>query len=87
MNTTTPQVFTVKEAFQALKVSRPVGYRLLNTGTLESYTLGRRRYVTAAMLDRCVDRLSRAAGPRPCSRVAGAGAPGEACSRAGGEGA
>lgn len=57
----TQPTYTVQEAFEALKVSRPTGYELINAGTLESYRVGRRRFISAEQLDRCIKRLSREA--------------------------
>lgn len=41
-----PPVMTLKEASTSLRVPLPTLHDLLNSGDLESYRIGRRRYIT-----------------------------------------
>lgn len=51
-------VYNIRDAFKELKVSHVVGYRLIDSGILQSYTVGRRRYATGEQVQRCIDRLA-----------------------------
>ena len=46
--------YPIKEAFDRLGVGDVKGYGLINSGELESFTIGRRRYVTEAALQRFI---------------------------------
>ena len=46
--------YPVREAFDALRVSPPTGYRLIASGELQTYMIGARRYVSGAELARFI---------------------------------
>ena len=45
---------TISDAAKALNVSRPTIYKLIQSGTLETFTIGRRRLVTPDALRSCI---------------------------------
>lgn len=45
-----PHTFSIEDAIAALRTSRRTIYDLINRGELRSYTVGKRRYVTAAAI-------------------------------------
>ena len=62
-------VYTIKDAFRELNVSDPKGYELVNSGELETYTIGVRRFTTGAALSKLIEsRISTGVDPR-VSRV------------------
>lgn len=50
------QLFTVKEVTELLKLSRQSVYNYINSGELESFTLGSSRRITAAALERFINK-------------------------------
>lgn len=54
--------YTVEEAAELLSLSRAQVYRLIETETLPTVTVGRARRITYAQLDAFVLRLEQASG-------------------------
>jgi hypothetical protein len=64
--------YPVREGFTLIGVSPPTGYGLIHDGILETYMVGRRRYVSATGIDACIERLKqnkKKPGPAPKSRA------------------
>lgn len=53
--------YPIREAFKTLQVSPPTGYKLIHSGVLKTYKIGRRRYATAEQIQECIERLSKEA--------------------------
>lgn len=50
----TTKTLAIKDAFKILGVSPPTGYkRLISTGKLKTYKIGRRRYTTDEAVEKC----------------------------------
>jgi len=73
-----PLVYSVEQAADLLGIGRTFMFRLLATGEIESFKIGKRRKIAREALDRYIDRLRReqADGKWP-PRAAGARLPGE----------
>lgn len=56
-------VLTVEEAANRLGVGRTTMYRLVGTGAIESFTIGRLRKIPADAIDVYVTQLRAASGP------------------------
>ncbi len=52
-----PAVLTVTEACEVLRISRWSLYQLIRSRQLDSYTIGRRRFISETALWACLDRL------------------------------
>jgi len=57
-------IYRIAEAFEILGVSRPLGSKLIHTGELRTYTVGRNRYTTADALRDFTEMRERAASER-----------------------
>jgi excisionase family DNA binding protein len=57
-----PIALTVTEACLMLRVSKSILYRLIRTGELESYLIGRRRYIHVASIKMLVEKLKEREG-------------------------
>ncbi len=59
MNASTQrQLYCVTEAFEQLGgISRATGYRLINTGYLDTIKVGSRTFITPEAIADCIDRL------------------------------
>jgi excisionase family DNA binding protein len=55
-NDTGVRSYPIKEALDRLGVGNVKGYGLINSGELESFTIGRRRYVSEAALQRFIQK-------------------------------
>ena len=55
MEEATRRGYTVAEACEYLATSRQTLYRLIDHGSLDSYHIGTRRYVTRDAMDRLID--------------------------------
>ena len=72
-------VYPILDAFRELGVSNPKGYELVNSGELETYTIGVRRFTTGAALSRLIEsRISDGVDPRVSRVRSAAGALGAA---------
>ncbi len=61
-----PTAYEVGAAFQQLGLSRALGYRLIASGELKTYTVGRRRFVPAlAMAEFIESKLAAASAIAP----------------------
>ena len=53
-----PRAFPIREAFKRIGVKSLKGYELINSGQLQTFCIGRRRYATAeaitAFIERCI---------------------------------
>ncbi len=49
------RLFTVKEAMEYLRISRPTLYRLINQGKLKPVKIGKRTLLDKADLDRLIE--------------------------------
>ena len=58
--TITPDFLPFVEACSANRISRTVAYELANAGLLETFTIGRRRYVKVESLRSLPERLAQA---------------------------
>lgn len=58
----TQPVYSMAEAFEALRMSRATGYELVNSGRLRTYTVGRRRYISGEALIEFVRGREQAEG-------------------------
>ncbi len=69
---TVASLFTVAEACEKLKISRPTFYKELHSGLLQTFKIGSRRFVTDRALANYLDKLEKhAAPPRwPAARAA-----------------
>jgi len=54
---------TIKEAASALKFSTPKLYEEINSGRIESYRVGRRRYISERALSKYIEDREREQGP------------------------
>ncbi len=60
----------IKKAFDRLGVGDVKGYGLVNSGELESFRIGRRRYVSEAALQRFIQtRVAESLNERPEDRA------------------
>lgn len=57
--------YTIEEAKDLLGKGRASVYELINAGLLESYTVGRRRYITPEGIDNVVEMEFKAAKKGP----------------------
>lgn len=58
MTDSTPRLaYTMNEAMGALRTSRATIYKLINSGTLRTYRVGKRRYCTHDALVECQQNL------------------------------
>ena len=51
--------YRLEEAFELLGVNRSAGYGLMRDGKLETFKLGKRRFVTRKAAEKCVELLVR----------------------------
>lgn len=56
-----PLAYQLEQAFRLLGIGRSKGFELINTGELDSYTVGRRRYITRKALEAFVANRQKAA--------------------------
>jgi hypothetical protein len=70
-----PRAFPIREAFTRIGIKTLKGYELVNSGELQTFCIGRRRYATAeairAFLERCIAK-SRETDPERARKVAAA---------------
>lgn len=63
-----PRAFPILEGFNRMSLSYVKGYELIKAGELQTYCVGRRRYVTAeaiaAFLKRCIAKSEETAAQR-----------------------
>ncbi len=64
LQTPTVRALSIPEAMFALRVDRSRIYRMIADGTLESYKIGRRRFVSVRALEKCIERLEHATNSR-----------------------
>jgi hypothetical protein len=51
--------YALEEAFDVIGVNRSAGYKLMADGKLETFKLGKRRFVTRKACEKCVELLVR----------------------------
>lgn len=63
-----PRAFPIREVFTRIGVKSLKGYELVNSGELQTFCIGRRRYATAeaitAFLERCIANSRETAAQR-----------------------
>ena len=63
-----PRAYPIMEAFDRIGVGHVRGYELVNSGELQTFCIGRRRYATAdaitAFLERCIAKSRETAAER-----------------------
>jgi excisionase family DNA binding protein len=64
-----PALLDVKDTCITLRCSKPVVYRLFEEGMLDFVMQGRRRFVTRAMINEYIARLSAGDKPKPSETV------------------
>lgn len=51
--------YPLEEGFEVIGVNRSAGYALMRDGKLETYKVGKRRFVTRKACEKCVEQLVR----------------------------
>jgi hypothetical protein len=64
-----PRLIDMNGICIALSCSRPMAYRYVEGGDLDTIMQGRRRFATPKMIDECIERLRAKGSPKPSEAI------------------